>query len=360
MAKARGDIRDNPLIIGPVLTRPGADTMTVLWETERESAGAITYAQRGKSKVTASDRARDCLHRITLGELTPGSVYDYSVISEGRVTFRGTFRTLPEKGPYRVAIIGDLHAPAEGFKKLVSHIDNQRPDFIVILGDLVSSGRNKECWLSFFEMAGMLLDHVPFLSIIGNHDAKHGTALFDRYVGRHNGTPEGFYYFTAQVTSDYFIFLDSRNDMLFFHHGFWLIRTLRGLLARNDIRHVFVFAHLGPVSYKGLRRGFIGLKPLLPLMGRAGVSAIFSGHDHHYMRGRTHWGFPFFISGGGGGKVYPVNQRSPYAWLVGKKELWKETHEFLIMDIGGGRDTVRALDDRGTVIDEVVLSPTRK
>ena len=352
--------KETRFVIGPVLMHPGVDTMTVLWETDKETIGGVTYSRRGGKRHAVGSEVRECLHRVTIRGLEAATIYDYSVVSDGKVSFRGSFRTLPDKGPYRVAVLGDPHAPATGLNKLISRIDKEKPDFIVTLGDLVVSSQRKENWLSFFEMGGPLFDHIPFMSLIGNHDAKRETGLYDRYMGRLDGTPEGYYYHTTQVTSDFFIFLDSRNDLLFFHHGFWLINLLKGLEKRKDIRHIFVFSHLGPVSYKELRRGFIGLKPLLPLMGRAGVSAIFSGHDHHYVRGRIHWGFPFFISGGGGGKLYSVNLWNPYAWLVGKREFWKETHQFMIIDVADDHCSVKALDENGTVIDEVGLSPRKR
>jgi hypothetical protein len=349
--------KDSPFTIGPVLQHPGTDRMTVLWETKAEVQGKVIYTPPGGSNGRVEDPRPVTLHRSVLTGLVPATDYEYCVVVGASTLFRGSFRTLPERGPYRVVIFGDSHAPAEGFRALVPRIGEADPDFIVILGDMVASGHHMDNWLAFFEMGRDLFARIPFTTIIGNHDVKHETELYDRYIGRPDRTPEGYYYRTADVGGDRFLFLDSRNDLLFFHHGFWLIRTLRELKRRRDARHIFVFTHLGPVSYKALRRGFIGLKPLLPLMGRAGVSAIFSGHDHHYLRGRTHWGVPFFISGGGGGKLYPVSRRSPYAWLVGKKEVEAVTHQFLVLDVADGRCTVRSIDKGGSVIDEVTLSP---
>jgi hypothetical protein len=353
----REEKRDPIFIIGPALQHPGTDRMTVLWQTDAEVSGEVVYGPLGAEEGRVKDPRPISLHRNILTGLKPATAYDYSVLAEGRTLFRGSFRTQPKRGPYRVVILGDSHAPAEGFRGLVPRIKEAKPDFIVILGDIVASGLHESNWLAFFEMGRDLFDRVPFTAIIGNHDVKRETVLYDRYVGRLNGAPEGYYYSTAEVGGDYFLFLDSRNDLLFFHQGFWLIRTLRELARRTDIRHVFVFTHLGPASYKGLRRGFIGLKPLLPLMGGAGVSAVFSGHDHHYLRGKTHWGFPFFISGGGGAKLYPISWFNPYAWVVGKREVQAVTHQFLILDVAEEGATVRAVDTKGTTIDEVRLSP---
>ncbi len=344
------------LIMGPVLQHPGADHMTILWETHEAVRGEVTCAGPGAGRIGVKDPVPCCLHRSLLTGLRPSATYNYEVMIDSRTVSRGSFRTLPESGPYRAVVLGDLHAPAEGFQMLVPHIEEADPDFIIILGDIVASGLRRSDWLSFFEMGRDLFGRIPFTAVIGNHDAKRDTTLYDRYVGSLNGAPPGYYYFSAEVARDYYLFLDSRNDRLLLHEAAWLIGHLWSLAGRTDIRHVFIFSHLGPVSFKEHRRGFAGLKPLLPLMGMAGVSAIFSGHDHHYLRGTTHWGFPFFVSGGGGGKLYPVSRTSPFAWMVGRKEFEASSHQFLVLEIDDGESTVRAVDGSGLSIDRVGLS----
>jgi len=347
------------LVVGPVLQHPRTDRVTVVWETQSEVIGEVTYGVGGGKRLRVCDPTPVSLHRNVLTGLTPGTAYDYSVAVGGETLFNGSFRTPPKRGPYRVVIFGDSHEPGGGFKGLLQGIADAKPDFIVILGDMVSRGRNLDGWRAFFTVGRDLFSRVPFTTAIGNHDVKHGTVLYDHYIGRPEGTPEGYYYSQFELGEDCFIVLDSRNDHLFFHQGFWLIGRLRELARRTDIRHIFVFSHTGPVSYKALRRGFIGLKPLLPLMGRAGVSAIFSGHDHHYLRGRLWFGFPCFVSGGACKKLYPASRHSPYAWLVGRKESEAVVNHFLVLDVADGRTTVRAVDGRGAIIDEVVLSPRR-
>jgi hypothetical protein len=349
--------KDIKLVVGPVLHYSGCDRITVVWETREEVIGEVVYGAPGTKRERIPDSCPVSLHRSALTGLTTATIYDYSVIANGTTLFRGSFKTPPARGPYRVVIFGDPHVPADGFRTLAPRITAENPDLIVCLGDIVAGPHHQQRWPSFFEMGKDLFARIPFATAVGNHDVQGGTVLYDRYIGRPEGTPEGYYYDAFDVGPDYFLILDSRNDHLFFHHGFWLIGKLREMKRRRDVRNVFVFSHLGPVSYKGIRRGFIGLKPLLPLMVRAGVSAMFSGHDHHYVRGKIHRGFPFFVSGGGGGKSHPVSQYSAYGWFAGKKEVQAEANHYLVMDVGDARCTVRAIDDRGAVFDEAVLSP---
>jgi hypothetical protein len=345
------------IALGPVLQHPRTDSITVLWETEGDVPGEIIYGTAGGKQNRVTDPQPVCLHRNALTGLAPATVYTYSLIVKERTLFHGSFKTLPADGPYRVVVFGDSHLPTEGFKSQVMRVTEQSPDLMIFLGDMITWNDRREYWYAFFKTAGDLFSRVPFVAAVGNHEVAHGTDLYDYFFGRPEGTPEGYYYCTFDIGPDNYIILDSRNDHLFFHHGFWLIGVLRALKRRTGVRYSFVFSHLGPVSYKEYRRGFIGLKPLLPLMVRAGVSAIFSGHDHHYVRGRIHRGFPFFVSGGGGGKLHRVNRFSPYGWFAGKKEAHAVVKHLLVLDIADGGCTGRAVDEHGSVFDEVTLAP---
>ncbi len=70
------------------------------------------------------------------------------------------------------------------------------------LGDIVASPHHKDRWPNFFEMGGGLFARIPFAAAVGNHDVQGGTVLYDRYIGRPAGTPEGYYYGAFDVGSD--------------------------------------------------------------------------------------------------------------------------------------------------------------
>jgi hypothetical protein len=119
--------------------------------------------------------------------------------------------------------------------------------------------------------------------------------------------------------------------------------------------HLFVISHEGVTSYKGKRTGSLVLRQFLPLMALSGVTALFSGHDHHYVRGRTWVGIPFFISGGGGGALYDIRPGGVFAELAGSVESSFKGGHVLVMDVFGDRCSVEAVDERGEVIDRADL-----
>ena len=162
--------------IGPALQHPGTDRMTVLWETDAEVSGEVICSDAAGNRVVVRDPRPATLHRSILTGLASGASYTYSIAADGRTLANGSFRTLPERGPYRFVIFGDPHAPADGFAALAPLIKKENPDFIVILGDMVASGRDKLNWAGFFAMGRSIFDRIPFTTIIGNHDVKRTCA----------------------------------------------------------------------------------------------------------------------------------------------------------------------------------------
>jgi hypothetical protein len=134
-----------------------------------------------------------------------------------------------------------------------------------------------------------------------------------------------------------------------------LYRLLKDAAKRPDIRHIFILSHEGVISHWRFRRGYSGLKPFTGIMGRYGVTAIISGHDHHYARGITYSGVPFFITGGGGSPLYEINRYNFYAALMGRTAVKRVTHHFLIMDVDGQTCAFSAVLPDGTVFDTAVI-----
>jgi hypothetical protein len=140
----------------------------------------------------------------------------------------------------------------------------------------------------------------------------------------------------------------------------WLADSLKEASSDTRVRHIFVLSHEGVTSYKSARRGFFGLKLFTGVMGRRHVTALIASHDHHYVRGETYAGFPFFVTGGGGAPLYDVANLNPYAPLIGKKEFGLKTYHILVMDVDGDAVTFTAVDVNGTVIDKTTIRKEKR
>jgi hypothetical protein len=298
-------------------------------------------------------------HTVTLTGLEPGEEYEYAVKDGAQTLYRSRFHIIPPEGPYRAVMIGDAHVPSEGFSKLVPIIEKMDPDLIIYLGDTVRHGDHLTDWLALFQAGRVLFDHIPVYTVVGDHERETdaGPSLYDRFFPRSNNPLYGPDSYEARIAGDRFIFLDVEKKRI--AGMIWFFKTLLDAGKNRNGHHIFVFSHKGITSYKGSGAGCYELRQLEPLMAACGVTALFSGHDHHYVRGRTYLGLPYFISGGGGGAPYEINEGSILARLVGRMESSYIGFHFLVLDSSGNHCTVRAVDDRGRTVDEVDLAPRR-
>ena len=348
------------ITIGPVLLLPGTDSMTVMWETDVKSVSHLIYRDRSGTEIEAESNGPAIHHEVRLTGLVPGTRYDYRVMVDGSVAHTAYFIALPEEGPYRVIFMGDMRHNGGITTELFSLMDTFHPRFIVLLGDFVGHADRAEDWKEqIFDPGKTVFDHIPVFGVPGNHDVQYDPDLtmFRRFFIRPAKTSPDSLTFTETICGDLYIFLDiySRRPFFAFTEGIDLVRTLKDASTREEARHIFLLSHEGVTSYWRLRRGYSGLRPFTGIMARYGVTAIISGHDHHYTRGTTYSGVPFFITGGGGSSLYDINEYNPYAAMTGKKEFGTKVHHFLVMDVDGDRCTFSAVDPSGAVIDTRVL-----
>jgi Calcineurin-like phosphoesterase len=341
------------IVIGPVLEFPGTNEMSIFWETDVPMKGGVILLD-GESgeKIFEPSAKGSTYHRVKLTGLLPKTEYEYSILGDGASLYKEKFTTLPEKGDYRVVLIGDIHAPQKPFFDLAPLMDAQSPDFIILLGDLVYEGDNKHEWVPLFQMGRKLFDHIPLFSIVGDHDCngETGTYFYDIFFTDLKEGLESPKYFKANITGDLFIFLDVMSDKSNVRQWIWFVKTLVTVARAPDVGRVFVLSHEGVISFKGNRRGYSLFKRFLGIMDFAGVSALFSGHDHHFVTGKTYNEIDFFVSGGGGGALYDLNPDNFFAKFVGKMEKSYKGYHFLVMDVSDEGFIVRVVDDNGAVI----------
>lgn len=348
------------IVIGPILQAPGDTTMTILWETDEASAGKVEYVARDGEGYAVSSGDSKTYHVVILTDLKAGQEYDYSIKDGDKTLYRARFHIIPSSDPYRAVIIGDTHVPSDGFLKLVPIIEELDPDFIIFLGDTVRHGDHPGDWLALFQAGRVLFDHIPVYTVVGDHERERDStpSLYDHYFPRSNNPLRGPDSYEARIAGDRFIFLDVEKKKV--AAMLWFFAALFDAGRKRDGHHIFVLSHKGITSYKGSRAGCWELRESQPLMAVCGVTALFSGHDHHYVRGRTYLGLPFFISGGGGGAPYEINEGSILAKFAGRMESSYTGLHFLVLDASPDHCTVRAVDEFGRTVDEVDLRPRRQ
>jgi predicted phosphodiesterase len=321
-----------PLFVkGPYLQAPGADTMTIMWESWTNSPAVVHLGLRGrparearlespwmfegisqysttnitdtgKTNVTKHSLTNSAfMYEVTLTNLQPGSLYYYSVELAGSRTPPKKFKTFGGN-PDKVNFIayGDTRSFPKIHARVASNFKKHSPEFILHTGDLVGSGKRYDQWgKEFFAPLAGVMDEVPLLAAIGNHE-DDGTNYF-RFL--HLPGKERWYSF--EVGPVHVLALDYRFQSETNEQFRFASQDLLG--ARTPWK--IVMLHY-PVFNVGGHDTAWGHKAYLPLFHEAKVDMVIAGHSHLYERFRPiasrekgDWPITHITTGGGGAEL---------------------------------------------------------
>ena len=183
----------------PYLQNPAPDAITILWFSEEDSSGWLSYQKQDselKFIINSDPSPAEALayplwedttffegqappapfrHRIRIENLEPASHYDYTVM-QGPDSFRSSFRTAPGKNtPLRFIAYSDSETEPEstgkytswddpasdsvrtyfidqtaGYRNNLEVIKSRQPNLLFISGDLVESGGEQRDWDEFW------------------------------------------------------------------------------------------------------------------------------------------------------------------------------------------------------------------
>jgi predicted phosphohydrolase len=347
----------SPIAIGPYVQNVGADNATICWAT---IAGEVTLSPAADDDPSFREYQ---MHSIVLRDLEPGTTYTYAVAGDSGDRAHCTFTTVPKgEHPFSFAVISDTQNRAnEAHRPIIELIMAGKPDMVFNVGDLVSDGRNIGDWENFFRIEGDLMRSVPYYAVLGNHD--RASALFFQFFAlpgdeRNYSFDRGAAHFVVLDIPGLYPPDDNRSSSPADRQRFrerqerywqrqlqWLKDDLAG---HQGAKYRFVFLHFPPYSVKASRTE--GSKQLRERFGTVfqdyKVTAVFSGHDHHYhhaLAGGVH-----FVEGGvAGGGARPID-----APLLPETVKALSVVSFVRVDVGPEQARVRATDVAGNVVDE--------
>jgi hypothetical protein len=408
--------------VTPWLQNPDRNAMTLIWLSNSERAGQLVIWEQDEddsatgvllesrpilAKTLGYHPAERCttpacslpglpfLHQLRITGLKPGTGYRYRVTQDFEKA-GGTFSTLPDTDePLRFIVYGDSETEPEstgkhafwqgakrstnarrypldqttGYAQNLKVIQERRPGFVAIAGDLVQSGGEQRDWDEFWLHNAPLAASTVLVPAPGNHDyfggpgelGKYDTADSERAVrkfqtyfdlpanGASDAAQEERYYALHQGVVT-LIVLDTNDAQP--HQGDmdtnWRLRGagdggfapdwqpgseqyawLENELQQAQLtgRFTFVMFHGSPYT-SGVHgrppgelpgRDILSAAPLqslTPLFMRYGVDAVFGGHDEMYEHSVV-----------AGTEVSPEGQESP-----------QEIHFY---DVGIGGDGLR-------------------
>ena len=301
-------------------------------------------------------------HNILVQGLNTDEYYFYQAltISDSGDTLYGPVTPLhiPDfsRMPVSFAVIGDTQNSPLIWARLSDLIYQERPCFIIHVGDLVQYGPNKNDWVDeFFKPAKNLLRFCPIYPAIGNHEMDH--YWFYRYFNL--PSPEWFY--TLKKGNVFFVIINTNRDVL---PGSSQYRELEHILASvSEKWKIVVHHHPVYVSEEGFYgntwfqrnvHGDPNVMHLKKLYETYGVDLVLNGHAHFYERtwplmsdkvnmkeGVT------YITTGGGNSEYS-NHAANKAWYDARTRV---VNHFIYISATDHTLYVRAIDTTGNMFD---------
>lgn len=216
---------------GPYLLAPTETSVTVVWTTDTPSHSRVEFGTGGRLTQVAEPQEHGLVpvgryHSVRLTGLEPGRTYQYRAVSTQVVELKAyhsekgqtvrspvySFTTFDRhKASYAFSAITDSHGDIERINRLTGRIDWKRTDFLVHLGDAVSSIDSSEMlwerWLG--PLAKALAGTTPLVYARGNHEARGAAA---RSLSEHVPIPEGQFYYARDHGPAHLIVLFTGED----------------------------------------------------------------------------------------------------------------------------------------------------
>ncbi|MDJ0764967.1 MAG: metallophosphoesterase [Myxococcota bacterium] len=315
-------------------------------------SATLSYWKEGAPTETTAVSFKPAWDRISyihLIGLEPGSPYQFKV-SVGDQSTRVFPLITGVKGddPFTFHVIGDSKEGCkEAHCKLVGLMTERPASLYVHLGDYVRHGDWVNDWNMFFELHRPLMDRVPILPVAGNHDVSAAGLYTGLFLMQQRG-PDLRRYYSTRFGNTLFIILDTTSPIVVGDNQHRFLQAALEQSKSKEIEHVFIMLH-DPIYSSGRHGSSKGLaNSVKPLIENYSVTAVIAGHDHHYERTKQIKGIVHIVSGGGGAPFGNLDQKAFCEKAV-------IAFHFLEVEVNGSKVRLKAINQRGEIIDEVQL-----
>lgn len=348
---------------GPYLNYATPNSMNILWETDERATAVVRYGTSLPMDQEVQLNEPAYIQELTVPNLQAATPYYYeieSIRADGKRMSSGvlTFGTAPtEKSAFSFCIIGDTESRPHINHRLGGLIWEERPNFIMHLGDVTDGGKepHKFEWTQeYFTGITPVASRIPVFPVPGNGESD--LYWYNRY--HRLPEPESFYQFQYANADFFMLNTNARSELL---KGGRQYEWLKEQLSASKAQWKFVAHHHCPVSSdendfgdtwkgKSSTQGDPRFDDLKKLYETYGVDVVFYGHVHAYERSwplkdgkiDKETGVTYIKSGGGGGHLEDFaptrswfaqkTQRGNHYCLV---DLYEGTFRFKMYDIEG-------------------------
>lgn len=309
----------------PYLQMMSSHAVSLRWQSKQPSIGVVRYGEQANElNNSVKENLSVEEHEVRLTQLKPATKYFYSVGNESEENFKGQdfwFKTAPElKGQknkteaVRFWVTGD-----QGYANVIqdqvrdamlnwvkqnprsadsTHAagSNSSIDFWVTTGDnAYPSGSNKQFQAGFFQPYKTILRNTPVWPAYGNHDARRWV-FYDLFTfptkAQSGGIASGTeHYYSFDYANIHIMMLDTEKSDLDIDGD--MVNWLKKDLQATKQQWLIAFSHHPPYT-KGShdsdnkwdsRGRMIKLREnIVPILEKAGVDVLLSGHSHMYER----------------------------------------------------------------------------
>lgn len=328
---------------GPYLIEPGEDCVTVIWFTNKNCLSWLEYCgdsnfgtfpnwggypEVKKSSVRGLINANTLRHVIRLTGLDAGKKYRYRIVSKEILQFDPyevlygdsvvgeilEFETLDSsKKAFSFGAITDLHERPEVLDVLLQKNPVDSLDIMFFTGDILNwMGDEERIFNGFIDVSvNHFAKNIPFVITRGNHETRGPNA---RNYFSYFPHSSGEYYYAFSHGDVRFIVMDTGEDKPDSHPVYaglvdfdqyrteqaeWLKKEVESDEFKNA-RYKIVLFHIPPFTDSKGHGGQDITEKWGPILNRANIDIVISGHTHRFARNNPEEGknlFPVLILG---------------------------------------------------------------
>lgn len=329
MAMSGASAQDAPVAdikVGPWVTNVSGEAFNVLWTSNHRTLSYVEVAPDDGTDFDACERPRfyqtvsgrrviDTFHDVRVSGLEPGVKYRYRIMSKAVINDDSAYHTdytelvqLPVAGESAVTtldpkakschftMLNDIHANDDKYRALTKGLGADDMDFFVLVGDIMSYINDVDAMVEHvYGPVPELVANVPTFYTRGNHETRGKYAyLFQKY----NPTNSGDTYFMLRHGPVGVVVLDAGEDKpdgnkeysgavdfdLFRQQQVeWLKEAVKDpLFAKAPVKVAIMHipAFNDEKSWYGDKKAN---EMLVPILNKAGVDIMLSGHYHRHV-----------------------------------------------------------------------------
>lgn len=348
---------------GPWLQAVGETEFTVVWTTNVDAVVWVEVAPDDGSHFYAKERPKyfhtlygrrvsGKLHRVPVTGLERGTKYRYRIFQQAVLQDGGNKRLVlgdsygsdilkrnpytvttldPKKDEILVSMVNDIHSNDDNFRNLTKDVLDDKTDFVVFNGDMLSQIENEQQLFDGFlsSASELFASEVPFYALRGNHEFR-GTFSYEFF--NYFPTLNNEAWFSFRHGPAYFVFLDSGEDKPDSDIRFYGLSQsdpfrereavwLENVVNSDEFKQApikIVFLHMPPTH-----RGWHGTKEVerlfMPILNEAGIDLMLAGHLHKHfyvLKGGENNNFPILINSNTWRTDLSINQNGIAIQLV--------------------------------------------